>query len=428
MSAAPTEIQKVLPHCTETEKAILSIFLQQSQSAGAACAEAGVTPAWFYVGHHGLIFNALFDLWQKGAKFDFATVAARVYENDPLSDPRYVNDLTALPVDSGALPAHLDTLRARYQLRALNGACVDAARDTMATGADPEAALAGLMDKVGALACAKAKGAPTMPELVRDKFRRMQANEPDTNIIKTGLSKLDHHSPLRLGSMPLVSGERKAGKSMLAMNIAVNIALKKVPGMYFTLEMPATELIDRMYAKAAGIPTTQHKIDGLTGDQCSKMESTAEALATMPMVIRDDLFDLGKIVAAIRQQKAQQPALAVVFVDYVQLVRVSLGKGVNREQEVAHVSRTFRLLSMELKLATVLLCQLNKDGETRESKALEQDCTAMWKLSSPTEKEPNERVLYIPFQRGGQSNIAFKLTYLGDVCRVFDFSGRDEPS
>lgn len=421
MSQAPDHpTTRALPHCTESEKAMLACFMVHQGMTGAACAERGVTADWFYVGVHGLIFTAIMDLWSASLPIDFATVSGRIAEKLP--DPRYVNDLCALPFEPAGLPLYLDTIRNRYLLRSLNAACLYSGREALDDGADPETTLAGLLDRLEALSCAKPAKAPSMVDLVKDKFRRMEANEVDTSILKTDFAKLDKLSPLRLGSMPLLSGERKAGKSMFAMNIAVNLAVRKKRTIYFTLEMPAGELVDRIYAKTTGIPTELHSKKDLDTKAYNVMEAAAASIATLPMEIRDDLYDLTKITAYVRQYKARHPDLSAVVVDYAQLVRVSLGKGVNREQEVAHVSRALRLLSMELKIAMIVLCQLNKEGESRESKALEQDCTAMWKLSSPTDKEPNERTVYIPFQRGGQSNIGFKVTYLGDVCRIFDYA------
>src|SRR5690606_35862480 len=136
--------------------------------------------------------------------------------------------------------------------------------------------------------------------------------------------------------------------------------------------------------------------------------------------IRDDTYDVSGIQAVSRQEKAKHPDLSCIVIDYAQLIRVKVAKGASREVEVATVSRAIRLLAMELRVAILFLCQLNKEGETRESKSLEQDCTAMWKVN----KTENERVreIEIPFQRNGESGVGFRLTYYGELSRFENYA------
>jgi hypothetical protein len=85
-----------------------------------------------------------------------------------------------------------------------------------------------------------------------------------------------------------------------------------------------------------------------------------------------------------------------------------------------------RLLSNELNFAIVVLSQVNEDGKSRESRALEHDCTAIWKLL-PCEGDAKSRFLAIPYQREGESGIQFPLTFLGHLASFENFSGKDEP-
>lgn len=80
---------------------------------------------------------------------------------------------------------------------------------------------------------------------------------------------------------------------------------------------------------------------------------------------------------------------------------------------------------MELELPLILLSQLNADGFTRESRALEQDATAMWKVGVDPD-EPNKRWIEIPWQRNGESNIRFPVTFLGYCARVENYVEHQE--
>jgi len=127
------------------------------------------------------------------------------------------------------------------------------------------------------------------------------------------------------------------------------------------------------------------------------------------------VYDLHKIIAVARREKARHDT-GLIVVDYAQLVRAS-GTD-SRREEVEKVSRGLRLLAMELHVPLLLLCQLNKEGETRESKALEMDATALWRIDRTSDVENGERRLAIPWQRNGESGIAPTVTFIGALARV----------
>ena len=77
------------------------------------------------------------------------------------------------------------------------------------------------------------------------------------------------------------------------------------------------------------------------------------------------------------------------------------------------MSRDLRLTAMELNVPIILLCKLNTEGATRETKALEMDATAMWRIEAVDEKDV--RRVVIPWQRNGESGIVFKVAFLGEI-------------
>jgi replicative DNA helicase len=211
--------------------------------------------------------------------------------------------------------------------------------------------------------------------------------------------------------MPLLTGERKSGKSITALTIAKNVAHDGGSVLYFSLESPFPEIMDRLYAGESRIPMGLHHHTRLNEEQAAKACKAAESLGKLVFDIRDDVYDLSTMVAIIRQSEA-----TLVIADYAQLIRPNL-KDSNREQEVAKISRTLRLIAMETKKPIILLSQLNEQGRSRESRALEQDTTANWNIVFD-EDEPNERTIEIPYQRNGESGIRFKVAFLGSIARV----------
>jgi replicative DNA helicase len=188
--------------------------------------------------------------------------------------------------------------------------------------------------------------------------------------------------------------------------------------------MPDWQWVERMIANVGTISLRNMGKGILTEPERDSLPVTVQTLSAAPIEIFDAIFDLPAIVAKLRQLKAKIPTLAFAVVDYGQLVRVAAKKGQNREQEVAEVSRTLRLLASELNIAMIALSQLNEFGETRESKTLEQDCTAMWKVLEDLDENKqvkrgceNNRTLWVPFQRHGSPNVRVRMTFRGEFMQ-----------
>jgi len=258
---------------------------------------------------------------------------------------------------------------------------------------------------------------PSIKDAVHEKIERMERNEIAKDIIGTGLTRLDYYSPLRNGDMPVICGERKSGKTITAISIVTNVAVAGTPVAYFSLEDREPKVIDRLFCGLSRKPIQFHNAEHVT-----EMIKAAAHLAELPIYIYDDVFDLAMIAFVIRDL-VKHHKLGLAVVDYAQLVRSPERKDANREQQVAEVSRTLRLLAMELNIPIIILSQLNADGYTRESRSLEQDSTACWKITAPDESdEKNTRIIRIPWQRNGPSDIKFKVTFLGELARVENYT------
>jgi replicative DNA helicase len=69
--------------------------------------------------------------------------------------------------------------------------------------------------------------------------------------------------------------------------------------------------------------------------------------------------------------------LDLVVVDYLQLIRGNRARGESREEEVARVSGGLKQLAKRLACPVLSASQLNEEGKTRESRAIEQDADVL---------------------------------------------------
>lgn len=421
---------RLLPSSDIAEVALLGSFLRSPQKVGALCAERGVTLQAFHFPENAIVFGVMSDLWDGGTEINYLSVSQRVRDLAQAqaldADGILKHAILSYPTAANA-EQEIETLLEKQALRGV----IAKSEELVERAYKEQHDVAGILESfsLGAVelsAGRRKSNAKTTKQLVIEKLERIETGEPRKDIISVGLEKLDKESPVQRGSMTVIAGEAKSGKSILATTITSHI-LQSHPVLYFNLEDPAEALIDRLTASMARVPIAhQHASEGkLSERDISAMNLALNKLHGWNLFIRDDVHDLTGIVGVCRQVKAQYPDLGAVFVDYGQLVRAQVRKQDTREAEVAAVSRTLRLLGLELHCAMFVLSQLNKDGDTRESTSLEKDCTALWKVMAD-ENDRNIRWIAIPFQRNGDCPINFKTTFFGHICRFENYAGRDQ--
>jgi replicative DNA helicase len=77
---------------------------------------------------------------------------------------------------------------------------------------------------------------------------------------------------------------------------------------------------------------------------------------------------VGEIRAKCRRLAASEEGLAIVIIDYLQLVSGSNRYAGNRQQEVAEISRALKTLALEIKVPILACAQLSRAVESREDK------------------------------------------------------------
>lgn len=207
--------------------------------------------------------------------------------------------------------------------------------------------------------------------------------------ISTGISDLDE---IMRGNRPsdyvLIAGRPGSGKSVLALQGAWQSAIAEgEPTLFFSLEMPAEELIDRFMVMNSSLTSDEYAAPTTDLDP-HKIETLAVPITKMKacdhLEIRDDIYDIDSMVAIAKEFKRKHGKIGALYVDYLQLIqgREQLG----RTNEIGAYSRILRLLGMSLGCAVIPVAQLSRKCEERtdkrpllsdlrESGSLEQDGT-----------------------------------------------------
>lgn len=375
-------------HVPDAERAILGgIFLESAKLLDVADI---VRAEDFGVGAHRLVFGAMVRLVDRQQPIDIVTIAAELGAD--LERAGGMGALAGFDADVPAISnlAHYATIvhdaAVRRRMLAVGAQVQALARDqdqrTADVVAQAEAAVLGIAQDLGA-----GRETETIADALRNEVwpaLEARAAKGGMRGIPTGFTDLDRRmSGLQAGDLIIIGGRPSMGKTSLAMNIAANVAASTGPVLVFSLEMDRAALIDRLLGCLGRVDSDHVRNASLSTDEWTRLAQAADELAKLPLAIRDDPglkpIDIRSIA---RRARKRLGGLALVVVDYIQMLEAPGAD--SREQDVAAISRSMKMLARELDLPVIALAQLSRAlekrpdkhpqlSDLRESGALEQD-------------------------------------------------------
>lgn len=197
----------------------------------------------------------------------------------------------------------------------------------------------------------------------------------------TGFFELDKVTDgLHEQELTLIAARPGMGKTALALNIAENISNKGIFTYFVSLEMSKKQLGNRLVSSRSGIDSHRIRSGWLEQEDFDKISKATAELAELKMIIDSKSTTIQEIEIKAYELK-EKKNIGLMIIDYLQLLK-SKNKYSIREQEVAEISRKLKLLSKDLNIPIIALCQLNRESlkrtrptnaDLRESGSLEQD-------------------------------------------------------
>jgi replicative DNA helicase len=203
------------------------------------------------------------------------------------------------------------------------------------------------------------------------ELEQIQHREAAYTGLPTGFRDLDElTSGLQPGNLVIIAARPGIGKSSLAINIAHNVAVSGESVAVFSLEMSRHEVGMRMLCSAAKVPWDRIRAKRVGPDDWVRVVQAAETLHDAPLAIVDSgNVNIVDVRAKARRMRSSKQGLALIIVDYLQLMTsAAVRRPDNRQQEVAEISRSLKLLAKELSIPVLALSQLNRNPETRADK------------------------------------------------------------
>ena len=254
--------------------------------------------------------------------------------------------------------------------------------------------------------------------------------------IPTGYADLDNKlAGMQDSNLIVLAARPGIGKTTLALNIALNVALKEKHTVgFFSLEMSKEELVDRLLVGHADIDAWKLKTGRLSDEDYKRLTDAMGDLAEAPIYI-DDTPGISILEMRTKARKLKiEKNLKLLVVDYLQLADAGR-RFDSRVTEVSMISQGLKNLARELKIPVIALSQLSRAVEQRgtkkpqlsdlrESGSIEQDADIVAFLYYEDESEDlldqSKRLikLYIAKHRNGATG-EIDLMFRGDRVKFY---------
>lgn len=246
----------------------------------------------------------------------------------------------------------------------------------------------------------------------------------------TGFPRLDECLGGLEGGDVIVIGARPAvGKSAFVTQILMSMGAAGKRVLLYNLEMREAQVYERMLSKQSGIKLNRiRRGKSFLDDEKERFSAANEKLKKLDIWISSG----AKTVPEIRNECRNMGADCII-IDYLQLVRTDRHYS-NRASEVGDISKSIKALAMELNCPIIVLSQLNRLSEGRETREpsmselresgdIEQDASAIILLWNRDENDQTRKGLKVAKNRQGQQ---LKLQLKFDGASM-DFRELEEP-
>lgn len=209
--------------------------------------------------------------------------------------------------------------------------------------------------------------AETLARQMDKLFAELERSEP-REAFSLGNPALDRNldGGLHRKEMAVVAGLPGGGKSVLLAMAALAAAQAGKAVAFFSLEMPAQDVLKRMASNLAGVRVKAAHEKPSQGEM-DRMSRALIGMTDLPLTISDNLTSLPEIEAEARRL-ARVGKADLIVIDYLQLIENAGPE--SREQAVSETARRLKNLALTSNSVVLTASQLNEDGRLRESRAI----------------------------------------------------------
>lgn len=364
---------------TQAEQAVIGgVFMRND--AYWACAEAGLKPEHFSSTLHQRLWEAVSDLLVAGSEAKPVALHRRFAGDEELAQhggARYLAELAAAAVGivdvagyagivvDWAARRQMYGLAQRLEAEALDGQAETGKILAMAETALADCRLMGAKAGQGPVSMTQAtKGAL---EAAERAYQRKMVDGVSTSL--RGLDSL--LGGFAKSDLIVLAGRPGMGKSALASRFVTEAAREGHGAGFFSLEMSAEQLTQRIMADRCSIDVSRIKTGRLIDGEMHAIIEASRQIETLPIVIdATPQVTPADIRARLKRlQPALKGGLGLVVVDYLQLMQSDMARrDANRVLEIGQITGALKGIAKDFNVPLIALSQLSRAVEQRDDK------------------------------------------------------------
>jgi len=332
-------------------------------------------PEHFFGKETRTVYETMLDLFNKDMVGDCQTIISYLMDNQERLNKAggiaFVSELTSEVPSSANIDYYVDRVISLSKRRQIIDTADSLVSSVYETGRDVGEILSEAEEKIFRLnetgSSPEIKSMKSIiPEVINQIDERYK-NRGGLTGIPSGIAELDRMTNGFQNSNLIIIGARPSiGKTAIAVNMMEHIAIEKnIPCGFFSLEMPDSQIVERLVSMEGRIDSFKIKTGNLAMPDLKKLHSSFGKLFEGPLYVVDQpnmkLMDL----KAMARRMVKENGVKIIFIDYMGLITPENRQSPGYEQ-MSLVSKTLKTLARELEIPVVALVQLNRDAEGQE--------------------------------------------------------------
>ena len=368
--------EKNLPNNLEAEESVLgACFLSKYALQKAS---ESLTEESFYSERNAKIFSTMLSLQDEKTPIDITTVTSYLKNKKELNDVggvEYLTEVINFVPTATNIDFYIKTVEETAILRNLILTATDIATEGYRTDESVNEILDNSEKKIlNIVKNRKSSEFRTMKDVLaktQSDLEKLSKQKNEITGLSTGWFDLDRITTgLHENELIIIAARPAMGKTAFALNLATHVAMTQDKSVaVFNLEMSAEQLASRIISSVGQIDGFKLRTGNLLNNDWKRVNEAVSQLSNTNMVIDDTPgITIGEIRAKCRRLASSEKGLALIVIDYLQLISGGRNYGANRQQEVSDISRSLKTLAMELNVPIIALSQLSRSVESREEK------------------------------------------------------------
>ena len=365
---------RVMPSNKEAEISILGICFIDNSLVGDIC--EALNSDMFFEEKNKYLFEAISELYNNNKPIDIEMVKEELDKKKRytlIGGIDYISEVINSVITTANLNYYIDILKEHATRRNL----INAATDIINEAYDEENVTTILDDAerniLNVVRVRTVKDFVPIQEVLRRAQAKLEELAKSKKIItglETGFYDFDKITTgFQPGELIILAARPGMGKTALALNMATYAAGTTDKAVaIFNLEMPAEQLVNRIISALGGIDAYKLQTGNMQEKDWKKYNEAMNQLAETNLYIEDNSgVTVSEIKAKCRRLANMPKGLALVVIDYLQLVTTGNKRIESRQVEVSEISRSLKTMALELKVPVIALSQLSRSAEKRES-------------------------------------------------------------